>query len=196
MSDRSHFCALVFVLVLYPAMAASEVQVIFSAEAGKCSLSVEANDQWHTLRLRVHPEYKDCHVGKDSMLSALAAAFSKTESPRLEGPYSSLFIGRLIDYPWLSQYLAKAAERDARWDKKKGKPVAMDINKYVSSLLSTREIRAEIEETFGESGYRVVSVTVEKVLVGGFRDVPLYEGKIMAGRVPYDAMVWFRLAKN
>jgi hypothetical protein len=130
------------------------------------------------------------------MLSVLSVAFSKTESPRLEGSYSSLSIGRLIDYPWLSQYLAITAYRDPGWDSKKGKPVAMDINKYTKQLLSRKELIAQIEVPFTKGGYRIVSVTVEKVLVGGFREVPFYQGEMHPGQVPYDAQVWFRLEKN
>jgi DNA-binding NarL/FixJ family response regulator len=94
------------------------------------------------------------------------------------------------------QYLAVTAYKDAGWDRKKGKPVAVGTNKYVSKVLSAREITAQIEEAFAEGGYRVVSASVEKVLVGSFREVPLYEGKMLPGKVPYDAMVWFRLEKN
>ncbi len=36
---------------------------------------------------------------------------------------------------------------------------------------------------------------VEKVLVGTVRDLTFYEGDPFTGRVPYDAMVWFKLEK-
>jgi len=173
-----------------------QAQVIFSMEAGKCSLTVEADNQSHTLRLRVHPEYNDCHISKDSMLSALKAAFTKTEPPKLEESYSSLYIGRLIDYPWLSQYLASTVYRDREWDKKRGKHVSLNINKYVSNILSREEITVQLEEAFAASGYKVISTTVEKVLIGDFRSVPLYHGEMIPGKVPYDAQVWFRLKKN
>ena len=130
------------------------------------------------------------------MVLALNEAFLKTDSPKLEGSYSSLSIGRLIDYPWLSQYLATTAYRDHGWDSKKGKPVAMDINKYVSQLLFRKELMAQIEMVFEKGGYRVVGMNVEKVLVGGFREVPFYQGEMHPGRVPYDAQVWFRLERN
>jgi hypothetical protein len=34
------------------------------------------------------------------------------------------------------------------------------------------------------------------VLVGRFRDVPLYQGRMSPGKVPFDAMVWLRLEKK
>jgi hypothetical protein len=72
----------------------------------------------------------------------------------------------------------------------------MDINKYVSQLLFRKELMAQIETVFEKGGYRVVGVTVEKVLVGGFREVPFYQGEMHPGRVPYDGQVWFRLERN
>ena len=194
--NASSLLGLALVLFLVSPGASYRKQVIFSMEAGKCSLTVESDDESHTLRLRVHPEREDCHIEKESMLSALKAAFSKTGAPKLEETYSSLYIGRLIDYPWLSQYLAITAYKDSAWDKKRGKPVALGINKYVSNILSRKEITAEIEKAFATSGYRVISTTVEKVLVGGFGDVPLWQGKMAPGKLPYDAMVWFRLKKD
>jgi hypothetical protein len=54
----------------------------------------------------------------------------------------------------------------------------------------------QIETVFERGGYRVVGVTVEKVLVGGFHEVPFCRGEMHPGRVPYDAQVWFRLERN
>ncbi len=188
---------LIALLSVPGAIGSSGDRVIVSLQAGECSLTVEANDEWHTLRLRAHhPEHTGCDIARASMLSALGAAFSKTGPPRLEGNYSSLSIGRLMDYPWLSEYLATAAYHDAEWNPKKGKPAAMEINKYVSQLLFRNELTAQIDAVLEKNGYRVAGVTVEKVLVGGFRDVPLYQGEMHPGRVPYDAQVWFRLEKN
>jgi hypothetical protein len=66
----------------------------------------------------------------------------------------------------------------------------------VSQLLFRKEFMTEIETVFEKGGYRVVGVAVEKVLVGGFREVPFYQGEMHPGRVPYDAQVWFRLKRN
>ena len=119
--NASSLLGLALVLFLVAPGASYQKQVVFSMEAGKCSLIVEVDDESRTVRLRVRPEGKDCHIEKESMLSALKAAFSKTDPPKLEGVYSSLYIGRLIDYPWLSQYLAVTAFKDSAWDKKRGK---------------------------------------------------------------------------
>lgn len=168
---RDFFLSIVVLLlfIALPAVAASyQERLILSIGADGCSLLVQADEQSRTLRLRAHPDGRSCAVAKDLMLQTLAAAFAKTDPPKLDGPYSSLFIGRLIDFPWLSQYLALGAYKDRGWNRAKGKPAAMDVNKYVAIILAKREVTAQIEETFGDSGYRIVGVSVEKVLVGGF----------------------------
>jgi hypothetical protein len=165
-------------------------------EEGGCSLSLEADDQAGVLRLRVLPVYPACHATKDSVQKILRAVFSSTDPPKLQGVYTSMYLGRLIDYPWLCDYLAVTAYNDPRWDRKKGKPVSMDLYKYVKAILSSREVLSPFEEAFGDSGYTVSGVTIEKVLVGRLSDVPLYQGKVLPGKVPFDAMVWFRLVKE
>jgi hypothetical protein len=112
-------CA-VLLLFLPFASAESRDNVIFSSNSGECTLSVESNDQWHTLRLRAHhPSGKNCFIGKD--------------------------------------------------------------------------LSAPFDAALAKGGYKVRSASVEKVLVGRFRDVPLYRDNTAPGLVPYDAQVWFRL---
>ena len=199
MTNRGSAYAIGLILVfsLSRTIAASQENVIISLNVGECSLAVESNDKGHTLRLRAHhPKYKGCQIDKEAVLSTLNAAFLKTEWSKLEGSYSSLSIGRLIDYPWLTQYLATTAYRDRGWDSKKGKPAAVDINQYASQLLFRNELTVQLDTVLKKSGYRVTGVTVEKVLVGGFREIPFYQGEMYPGRVPYDAQVWFRLQRN
>jgi hypothetical protein len=53
-----------------------------------------------------------------------------------------------------------------------------------------------IEAVLVKGNYKIVGVTVEKVLVGSFRESPLYRGVAFPGKVPYDAQVWLRLERN
>ena len=163
---------------------------------GNCVLRVEADDQSHTLRLRLLPEGPTCQVTQAAMHTILKAVFAQTDPPKLAGPYTSLFLGRLMEYPWLSAYLATSAYHDRQWDRKLGKPVTMGLYRYVRSILSRKEVTAQFDEPFGDSGYRVVAVTVEKVGVGGFADIPLYAGPRRPGKVPCDALVWLTLEKK
>ena len=54
---------------------------------------------------------------------------------------------------------------------------------------------AELESPFLAAGYRITGASVEKVLVGTVRDLSFYEGDPFTGRVPYDALVWFKLER-
>jgi hypothetical protein len=192
----SALLGLAIVILIVTPVASYQERCIVSMEAGKCSLTVEVDDESRTARLRVSPNGQGCHIEKALMLETLKKAFSKTDAPKLEGVYSSLCIGRLIDYPWLSQYLADSAWNDPSWDRKKGKPVNLDLYRYVKNLLARKEVAGEIDKALEAAGYRVTSVTIEKVLVGSLRDVPLYQGKMAPGKVPLDAIVWFILKKD
>ncbi len=189
-------CTAALMLALPAVCTAYQPRLVLSAEEGDCSLRVEADDQARMLRLRVHPAYPRCHATRESVQRVLKAVFSATDPPKLQGVYTSLYLGRLIDYPWLCGHLALSAYDDPRWDRKRGEPVSMGLNRYVSSVLSTREVLSQFEGAFGESGYAITAASVEKVLVGRLGDVPLYRGDAKPGKVPYDAMVWFRLEKR
>ncbi|MFO7707486.1 MAG: hypothetical protein R6V84_04870 [Desulfobacterales bacterium] len=171
--------------------------VILSVPAGECTLSLGAVDNWPSLRLRAaHPGHRPCFIGKADAVSLLERAFGDAH-PALNGRvFTSLAMGRLIDYPWLAQFLALRAARDPGWDVGAGKPAQVDINRYVAELLFSPEVVRELEAPLRAKGYRITGVTVEKVLVGGFENVPQIEGPHRTGKIPFDAQVWFRLERD
>jgi hypothetical protein len=85
------------------------------------------------------------------------------------------------------------AAQDPQWDAAAGKPRRAHVNRYVADVLSFREVVDEIEAPLREHGYRIVGVSVEKVLVGGFENVPQLKMHRRKGKIPFDAQVWFRL---
>jgi hypothetical protein len=184
------------VLLWSAAAQAYQERLILAVTEGNCSLRVEADEQAQTLRLRLLPESLKCHFTKITMQRILKEVFAKKDPPKLKGVYVSLFLGRLVEYPWLSEQLALSASRDPRWDKEKGQPRSLNLNAYVKERLSKKEVTDQFEETFGESGYRVVAVAVEKVLIGRRGDVPVHTGTKFSGTVPYDAMVWLVLGRR
>jgi hypothetical protein len=192
----SFCCTWALVLLWSAAAQAYQERLILAMTEGNCSLRVEADEQSQTLRLRLLPETPKCHFTQTTMQRILKAVFSKTDPSKLEGVYTSLFLGRLVAYPWLSEQLALSASTDPRWDKEKGRPLSLNINAYVKERLSREEVTDQFDQTFGESGYRVVAVVVEKVLVGRRGDVPVHAGTKFPGKVPYDAMVWLVLGRR
>jgi len=191
---RTLLAATLILLTSIPA--AGGEPVIASIPAGECHLSVEASENWPTLRLRAgHPKHRPCFIDKESMGRVLSQAFAKPHPELASRAFTSLAIGRLIDYPWLVQFLALRAARDPGWDVAAGKPVKVHINRYVADVLSSPEVVLEMEAPLREQRYRIAGVSVEKVLVGGFENVPQLEGPRRKGKIPFDAQVWFRLER-
>jgi hypothetical protein len=189
---------MVFVLFLFSCLPAIGGEpIIVSVPAGECTLSLEMNENWPSLRLRAsHPNYRPCFIEKAAMIQTLSQAFSGRHPALASREFTSLAIGRLIDYPWLVQFLARRAAQDPQWDPAAGKPRRVHINRYVADVLSAPEIVRDIEAPLREHGYRITGVSVEKVLVGGFENVPQLETPRRRGKIPFDAQVWFRLDKR
>jgi len=168
--------------------------VIASIPAGECTLTVEAAENWPALRLRAgHPDHRPCFIEKAAVIQVLTQAFSEPHPILIARTFTSLAIGRLIDYPWLVKFLARRASQDPQWNAAAGKPRRVHVNRYVADVLFLPEIVSEIETPLREQGYRIVGVSVEKVLVGGFENVPQLEVPRRKGKIPFDAQVWFRL---
>ncbi len=192
MAFQALLSAALLFLAIVPATAGEAV--IAFVPSGECTLSLEASENWPALRLRaVHPDHRPCFIDKASVIRVLSQAFAKPHPEVVSRLFTSLAIGRLIAYPWLVQFLALRAAYDPGWDAVAGKPLKVHINRYVADVLSSPEIVMEIETPLREQRYRITGVSVEKVLVGGFENVPQLEGPRPKGKIPFDAQVWFRL---
>ena len=184
-------------LLLASAAARADDRIISSTAAGECTLQVEAAGNWPALRLRaVHPQCRACAAEPSAVLRVLELAFADLPTAEPGRVFTSLALGRLVDYPWMARFLAESATNDSRWDAAAGKPKGVHENRYVADILSRPEIVGPIEAVTRPHGYRVVGVSVEKVLIGGFENVPGWEGHRRRGKVPFDAQTWFRLERN
>jgi hypothetical protein len=195
MALRTVLAAALLLGATAPAAIADET--FASVAAGECRLSLEASANWPTLRLRAgHPRHRPCRIEKTDMIGVLEQAFAEPRPALAETTFTSLAIGRLIDYPWLVQFLAFRAACDPGWDAVSGKPIAANINRYAADLLFSPEVIRALEEPLRGQGYRITGVAVEKVLVGGFENVPQLEGPRRNGKIPFDAQVWFQLKRD
>jgi hypothetical protein len=187
----------VFLGLVWPVVALAYLErVIVDRTEGSCLLRVETDEHAKIVRLRVIPEDVTCAISKEAMQSILRESFAKTESPRLEGEYRALSLGRLMDYPWLASALAKTAHRDLSWDSRRGRPRSMDLYTYVRTLLFSPEMIGPFSQALAGSGNRIVAVMVEKVCVGRVGDIPRYDGPPLPGKVPIDAQVWLYLEQE
>jgi hypothetical protein len=182
------------VLLFGSSLPAAGEAVLASIPAGECTLTVEAAENWPALRLRAgHPNHRPCFIEKAAVVEALTQAFAEPQPILASRDFTSLALGRLIDYPWLVRFLALRAAQDPHWDVTAGKPRRVHLNHYVADVLSAPEVVREIEAPLRERGYRITGVSVEKVLVGGFENVPQWDGSERKGQIPFDAQVWFRM---
>jgi hypothetical protein len=192
MNPRHLAVGLLPLLALSSAPLAYQERLVLAEPAGACTLRLEADDGARTLRLRVSPEGPPCRVDRETVMAFLGKAVARAK-PRPGGAYTSLYVGRLVDLPWLSEHVASAAARDAGWDRRQGRPVRGDANGYVAAILSRPDVTAPFDAAIRGAGYRIRSASVEKVLVRDLREVTPEGDSGRRGKVPYDAMTWFRL---
>jgi hypothetical protein len=156
-----------------------------------CRPHIEEQTAWRSATFRPHGDaFRACPVTEDAYRRVVGEWLR--QGPPAGGPPTSLGLGRLVDYPWLSRYLAQASLKRRDWNARTGRPRGTDLNRLVADILSAPEPLAQLQQPFAGSGYTVVAVTVEKVLVGPAREVFRDPGQPPA-RVPYDAMTWLRL---
>ena len=190
---RIWFCCLV---VLFGSPAGADDRVLAATDAGDCALRVEAAGNWPSLRLRaLHPRVERCEIEQAAVLQVLKGAFAVLGAAEPGRVFTSLSFGRLVDYPWLVRFLAESAAADRNWDTVSGRPKTVHENRYVADVLSRPEIVGPLEAPLRRHGYRIVGASVEKVLIGGFDNVPGWDGPRRKARIPFDAQTWFRLER-
>lgn len=156
-----------------------------------CLPHIEERTACRCATFRPHGDaFRACPVTEDSYRRVVGEWLR--QRPPAGGPPTSLGLGRLVDYPWLSRHLAQASLKRRDWNAGTGRPRGTDLNRLVADILSAPEPLARLQQPFAGSDYTVVAVTVEKVLVGPARKVLGDPGQRPA-QVPYDAMTWLRL---
>jgi len=142
-----------------------------------CAIALEVEQGWTRLR-------PACPVTRQQTREAISGATSKADTGELR-----LAFGRIVDYPWLSELLARQASSSRHWDPK-GSP-GKD-NQYVASAL-----RGMPEFTALFPGWQVAGVSVEKVLRKRAAELPLAQGAPISPKklLPYDAILWVTLKR-
>jgi hypothetical protein len=182
---------------LLAAPALADDLVLASLPAGECMLRVEARTQEpHVLRVRaLHPRFATCRIDLTALSAALAAALATDAARRSTTPYTSISLGRLVDYPWLSALLTRTAAVDRHWNARTGRPLHGDVNRYVAELLSRPAATEPLQPVLASSGYRIHGASVEKVLVATADRIPGLADGAVQGRLPFDAMLWLLLER-
>lgn len=115
-----------------------------------------------------------------------------------------LFIGRLEEQlPEVARGLSLAAVQSSEWDARRGWGDSGYANGFVRDLLNARgaELYGPLRSQFAAWHIRIEVASIEKVLMAVPADLPYGERLLAAGadpaaRVPFDAVVWFRLMRD
>jgi hypothetical protein len=193
-STLLYWVAALGVAQLAPAVLAEDI-VMASLPVGECILSVETRTQEpHLLRVRTfHPRHSACQADQASLSRVLEQALANRTMQQPPTRYSSMSLGRLVDHPWLSALLARAAASDPGWNTRSGRPVRDGLNHYVAGLLARPAVIDQLQPALAAGGYRITGASVEKVLVASARAIPGLGDDRLTGRLPFDAMLWFHL---
>ncbi|MGH6946222.1 MAG: hypothetical protein ACREDZ_02745 [Kiloniellales bacterium] len=196
--------ALLALLTAGPAAADSVVLdsvVLYRGAAQGCTAQVTADAQWQTIALRLEKPAGaglSCRLERADTLDALARSLSALEAEGGPIVYRSIFLGRIVDYEWLSRHLADAAARSADWSTATGKPNnGATLNSFAAGLLAEPEILAATSAAAKPAGYRVTGVSCEKVLVSDPGLQAVQPDWVAAGkRLPFDALCWLILTAD
>lgn len=161
---------------------AGDEGIIHAGQYGSCFLQLEARQ--NSLIIRV-PDA--CRLINSDLITFLPAALAKLP---LGGQYRSVFLGRVVDYPWISEQLVRAAQGDSSVRS------MTDAQRYpfVQAVLMRPAILAVFAEPLAQHGYRITGASVEKVLTAlpGARPVPAWVPA--DSRLPFDALWHYTLA--
>ena len=151
-----------------------------------CVVHLEADPASESLAVRSRrPEGAGCPLAAEALGGFLTRAAAAL--PAGGPPYRSLFLGRLVDHPWLGRFLAEQALADAAWSAAQGRPRSGGNNAYAAAVLARSGLVALVDSAFAAAGYRAGPPSIEKVLVSaaGAPGVPSWVPG--GGRLPFDA---------
>ena len=159
-----------------------------------CQPLVETRADQGWLRVRPHKDaFLQCTLGPEGLAQLVREFLLRPDQGAAR--YQSLFLGRLVEYPWPSRYLAVHALEDNSWDGVHGLPRASGNNEFVRRILSTPAALALLQPVFDGTGYTVTDVSVEKVLMVPANRISRLELP-QADLVPYDALTHLILSRE
>jgi hypothetical protein len=183
---------------------------VIVGDPASCHLKIdyEAKEQMLHLRPKI-PANGDCEI---SPLMVQAGLYQALDEQRNNPDLKLIFIGRLVDYPWLSRALTgHAANNSGRlgfWDAGTGHAFDGDDNQYVVDALTSQFGQALVGHPFlpafgdvlAEHGYRISGASAEKVLtrpitIPGWPKIGRPAEPDFSGHFPYDALLHLRIQK-
>lgn len=159
-------------------------QAIASFPAAECPVALEQRME-SRLVLRLRPA---CPIGFTSTHGAVRAGLAGSDGAK----EVTVAFGRTADYPWISSLVSRQASTSRIWDAAAGKARGESDNAFVAAALGRMP-----EFTALFDSWRILGISVEKVLVKPARELSLAQGAPVApdALLPWDAIVWVTLAR-
>lgn len=183
-------------LLLIAARAHADTEVpLFTAQREACDINATATSEWQTIIFRIAPHQgatRTCVATQNDTAGLITLAFATLSIKEMdtEASYRSIFLGRLIDYEWLSRQLSESAEADANWSAATGK--ASDGERaeaYVQRMLDVPSVLDPLSDALKPYGYRAGGFSCEKAMISG-PDTKQFQPAWVAAdkRLPFDAL--------
>jgi len=190
---------LLFTIVLVLSVFAQEVDLVkMRTEQG--ILKIEADLSWHTLRVRGKPWQfgLNCTISETELLQLIEKLVTEKDSLLKAQTFSSFMLGRVVEFPWLEEFLMGQAAQSPEWQAERGRLTKrqVHINEWVAKVLFKHPIWQKVRQMLRKSGYDVSKISVEKVLVNDVPKIGLESVKDLTGKLPFDAQVSLILKKN
>ncbi len=172
------------------------------AAAGACAPFIEEHPAWTSATLRPHDTaFESCSVDEARYRQVIADWLQKRPAARPD--ITSLSLGRAVNFPWISRFMADTALRSPDWAVRVAHARSGERDGLARSILHDPLLLQRLAAPFAGSRYAVVGLAYEKVLFGR-ADIhasppaaPLTSQAAAtraAVMVPYDAQIWLRLA--
>jgi hypothetical protein len=162
--------------------------------AQRCTVGLEENLRDGLLRFEascpLSPAQVEVHL--------VSLLFDLYPDGRIPDAVGALFLGRMADFPFMSERLVHAASRSGEWDLARGLPRSGSTDDFVARLLNELELLPEVQRALGYIGLVGRTGTIDKVIIYSASQLANAEelGRIGVppdARLPGDARVWLRL---
>ena len=195
-ASKSVYVFWLFIFAITPLWAQNEI-ILSQMKVGECSMALQANLKWKTITLQARqPDLKNCKMNRANLISLIKEAVAKNKLLFRSHEFTSIFIGRAVEFPWLSSFLSEQAFKDSLWNRIKGHPKKQNVNRYVETILYRHPVISQLDSVMQKVGYRISGVSVEKVLVGRYQNLIDFNGPKFKGGLPFDAQVYLILKKE
>ena len=172
--------------------------------AETCSPFIEEHPAWASASFRLHiTAFEACSVDEARYRQVIADWLQRQQqtSPSTAPDITSLSLGRAVNFPWISRFIADAALQTPGWAVRVARTKIGERDKLAKPVLHDPALLQRLAVPFADSRYVVIGLSYEKVLFGRadkYASQLTYKAAsnqaVTTVKVPYDAQLWLRLA--